>query len=174
MAQGFRYALAGGQIGGQVGIAEAVNRLFGIAHQKARQGAVAIHRLQDLPLQGVGVLEFVDQCSRKSRTQALGQCHTDRGLQGSVQVVQHVIESLHAQRTLGIAQCRAAMREHVPQQPPAQGIPQIGQRRARVQKPLHDIKQGMIGGRQATLDGGCRQDQAVAPIQRQLALFVGD
>ena len=46
----------------QVGVAKAVDRLLGVAHQKQRvRPAGAVNRLEDLELQRVGVLEFVDE-----------------------------------------------------------------------------------------------------------------
>ena len=63
------------QVGLQVGMAEAVNGLFGVAHQEQRRGArrVAINPLEDRKLQRVGVLKLVDQSRRKARQQR--RCH---------------------------------------------------------------------------------------------------
>ena len=55
-------ALVGGrEVGVDVGAAEGVDRLLGVADQDERRLAVAEGALDDLPLDRVGVLELVDQ-----------------------------------------------------------------------------------------------------------------
>jgi hypothetical protein len=58
-------------------VAEAVDRLLRIAdqQQQAACGAVAaaIQGVEDRPLPRIGVLEFVDQCDRPLRMQAIGE-----------------------------------------------------------------------------------------------------
>ena len=51
----------------QVGVAEAVDRPFGVADEKERQRRVAVERVEDRELQRVGVLELVDQRRRVAR-----------------------------------------------------------------------------------------------------------
>ena len=54
--------LLGGQVGVDVAATEGVDGLLGVAHQDERgAGPGTEERLEDLPLDGVGVLELVDE-----------------------------------------------------------------------------------------------------------------
>jgi len=83
------------QVAVDVGPPKAVDRLLGVADQQ--QGRVlpvlgnAVNGIEELQLQGRGVLEFIDQRHRKLRAQTLRQPLTGlRPLQGRGQALQHV------------------------------------------------------------------------------------
>ncbi len=67
-------AIARGEVGEQVGAAEAVDRLLGVADQEQRAMAIlgAVDAVEDAELQRVGVLELVDQRHRVARVQRRG------------------------------------------------------------------------------------------------------
>ncbi|MEO8655110.1 MAG: hypothetical protein ABI409_13375, partial [Ramlibacter sp.] len=59
------------QVGVKVGVAEAVDRLLGVAHQEQQRLPVSVHGVEDGELQRIGVLELVDQRGRKALPQHL-------------------------------------------------------------------------------------------------------
>ena len=65
-------AILGVEIGKNIGIAKAVDGLFGIADQKQRP-AFAIDFLENAELQGVGILEFIDQGAGETCFQLAGK-----------------------------------------------------------------------------------------------------
>ena len=104
------------QVGRQIGIAKAVDRLLGVAHQKQRRGRVVVERLEHRELQRIGVLKLVDQRGREARFQRRGQVWAVFGRQPLVQVVKHVVEGDHAALALELAQRGGAVGEQRAQQ----------------------------------------------------------
>ena len=102
------------QVGRQVGVAKAVDRLFRVTDQEQRAAGVAIDRAEDRELQRVSVLELVDQRRRKPSPQ---RCRQARALgQALVQIEQHVVKRDHPARPLGLAQFDRALSQQVAQQ----------------------------------------------------------
>ena len=115
--------LAGAQVGVNVGPAESVDRLLGVAnHEKALRGLVgfdAVNALENAVLQRIGVLELVDHRHRELLAYALGQSLAAIGLQGGIEALQKIVKTqlgaalfLQLQRTLhmhqGVAQQQRA------------------------------------------------------------------
>ena len=61
-----RGLLPGPQISVQVGMAKTVDGLLGVADQEQRPVGRAVYAMEDVELQGIGILEFVDQRRRKT------------------------------------------------------------------------------------------------------------
>ena len=113
------------QVGVQVGMAEAVDRLLGVAHQEQRRPVFACRRrgvdaAEHGPLQRVGVLELIDQRSREALAQRGGQAGRavvmGIGFKALVQVGQHVVEGHHPLGALGSALLRGAVLQQPAQQ----------------------------------------------------------
>ena len=83
----------GGDVGEDVGAAEAVDGLFGVTDQIEGIACFTADALEDLPLQRVGILELVDQGGAIACAQASGQALSAGGGQCRVQVQQQVIEA---------------------------------------------------------------------------------
>ena len=60
------------EVGVDVGAAEGVDRLFGVADEHERRAAVAERAAHDAPLDRVGVLELVDEHDAVALAQARG------------------------------------------------------------------------------------------------------
>ena len=89
--------LDGLQVADDVGAAEGVDRLLGVADEGQRRGPLrgllVERRPQDVPLDGVGVLELVDQHHREPRPQPRAGGGAElRMAQRAVQAQQHVVE----------------------------------------------------------------------------------
>ena len=162
---------AGPQIGVQIGMTEAVDRLLGVADQAQRRRrwvgrrASTVDRLEDRELQRVGVLELVDQRRREAFEQRCGQHRPVRVGQPLVQVEQHVVEGDHALAALGRTQLLGAVGD----QPAQQAQP--GQRQLglllgqRIQQCLRRVEK-IMGRRGAAFFGA--PGQHAAAKQRQL------
>ena len=61
------------QVGVQVGVAEAVDRLLRVADEEQRRAVAEVDALEDRELQRVGVLELVDQRGREALAQRVGE-----------------------------------------------------------------------------------------------------
>ena len=89
--------LAGAQVGVNVGPAESVDRLLGVAnHEKALRGLVgfdAVNALENAVLQRIGVLELVDHRHRELLAYALGQSLAAIGLQGGIEALQKIVKT---------------------------------------------------------------------------------
>ena len=126
----------GRQIGGHVAAAEAVDGLLGIAYQgqqvRAGFGILACrigcacgraeHLVEDAPLAGIGVLEFVHQRHPILRPQARGQGRAAFAGQCIGHVRDQVVVGLHAARALEGGQPRAAFLAQVVQQARGSGL----------------------------------------------------
>jgi len=90
----------GGEIGVEIGVAEGIDGLFGISHHKQRPPA-EIQVAEDGELQGIGVLEFIDQGGGEASPQCLGQPRQAPAREGFVEVVQHVVVGDHPAAPFG-------------------------------------------------------------------------
>ena len=144
----------GRQVGVDVGAAERVDRLFGVPDQ--HQCLVltvrprGIDRVEDAVLDGVRVLELVDQRHRELGADALRQPAPVRLLQRSVELGEHVVES-----DLGAA--RFLLRQPVGD--PVRGVTQdvgasIRQRRNAFRQCQHVGQRGMVDHRRHQPDLG--------------------
>ena len=73
--------LAASQVGVDVGAAEGVDRLLGIADEDERHAALAERAAHDVPLDRVGVLELVDEHDAVALAQALRRGVAARALE---------------------------------------------------------------------------------------------
>jgi hypothetical protein len=155
-----------GKICENIRSAKAVDGLLRIADQQepgARGGCTgAINRLEDRVLRRVGVLEFVDQRERKSTADRLTELHGIRPIQGSVQLLEQIIEADHAERGFAPRQ----LRQNVPEQalPKGRDDP-CGRRRfelAWLERSGSDQRDARISADQV--------DQRAACARRQLVL----
>ena len=84
----------GGEIGVEIGVAEGIDSLFGIAHHEQRPPA-EIQGAEDGELQGIGVLKFIDKGGGEATPQCLGQPRQAPPREGFVEVVEHVVIGDH-------------------------------------------------------------------------------
>ncbi len=148
----------GGQVGVQVGVAKAVDRLLGIADQEQRRrrplGAGAINAVENCVLQRVGVLEFVNQRHRIALAQGASQPGRIARSQGGVDVVQHVIEGQHALPALGLSHGGAGFGEQAAQQAQARHLQRLCHGRVHGQQLIGGVEEGVGGWRLLLLGPG--------------------
>ncbi|MCY1499335.1 hypothetical protein D9M68_333500 [compost metagenome] len=191
-----RRTVAGLQVGGQVGAAEGVDRLLGVADE-AQRGVIQFRRIQaveDGELDRVGVLEFVDQRQRVLLAQGRRQLGAGRALQRLVEAVEQVVEGQQALRRLARRQLAVELLEQAHlqgDQAPLAGRLGGGQRLDQGVEGFGQLARGgdvaLLAGlgqrRRAELGhpvGGLEQRRRVGEVGvqlgapgRQLGLFVG-
>ena len=143
------------QVGVDVGAAEGVDRLLGVADQHQRGLRVvarhAVDRVEDAVLQRIGVLELVDQRHRELLADQPGQARAVGALQRGVQPRQQIVETHLGPALLLVGQARGDPARGVAQQLRAavrQGLDALAQRQ-------HVKQRGMVGRR--TLGPGIGQ-----------------
>jgi hypothetical protein len=149
---------AGGQVGVQVSIAKAVDRLLGITDEEqwARCLRIAggVDTAEDRVLQGIRVLELVDQCHRIAAAQGFGEPREIAGSERCIDVQEHVVEGLHAQPALLLAQRGGGLVEHPAQQVQAGEVQCLRHRRVPRQQIVGGGEEGMRGRRLVLLRPG--------------------
>ena len=150
----------------QVGVAKTVDRLLGVADQEERVGASAVDRLEDGELQRVGVLELVDQRRREAFPQQASEPGCVATRQAFVQVEQHVVERHDAPLALARAQCRAGLRQQIPQQAQPGDLDRLPSAGPDVEQRLRSIEERVRWGGLRLL-GACLQPG----LAKQIDLF---
>ena len=145
----------------QVGVAEAVDRLLGVADKKERRAARAVDAVEDVELQRVGVLELVDECRWKARAQRLGQRFAIVGREALVQQREQVVEGDEALLALARTQRAAAVLDERAQQPQACQRQRMGGRLEARHQPLGQFEEGVRGRRLALVERGRHHAAAV-------------
>jgi hypothetical protein len=100
-------AALGLEVGVDVGAAEGVDRLLGVADEDERRAAVAERALHDAPLHRVGVLELVDEHDAVLPAEALGDEVAAVGLQRAVQPREQVVVRHDAEAALAAVELLA-------------------------------------------------------------------
>ncbi len=103
-AQGVHPVRAAGgiDVGEDVGAAEAVDRLLGIADQQQRVRVVAEKGIEDEILYGVGILKLVDQCGMVALPHGITQHGACRAAQRAVHGAREIVERADIPRSLDL------------------------------------------------------------------------
>ncbi|MDT4817388.1 hypothetical protein FQZ97_504630 [compost metagenome] len=164
---------AGAQVGVDIGAAEGVDRLLGVADQEQaevlRVLGDAVDTLEDAVLQRVGVLEFVDQRHRELLADALRQMLAAGAGQGAVEAQQQVVETEFGAALLLRFQRRAHLAEGVQQQ--AGG--DVRAISVKVQQGIDGLQRGVRGHLGLALQPDPRLAELAEIVRRRAALAPG-